>query len=214
MEEKYQRKLQLLMQNEGISQSRLAEMLEVKSSTVSHILAGRNYPGFEILQKLHRLFPHINADWLLLDSDASYRADASSVSVSSSDGNASHGAATAPAQGAGVVGHAVRPSGGALGRTAATVSGRGADTVAGTSAGNVGQRETVGTGVRGQAAAAPSLFDTLPASNVSSVGAEGPASSVVASQMLPAVDRAGGVRVRRVIVLYDDGSFESFTPRP
>lgn len=211
MEEKFQGKLQLLMQNEAVSQSRLAEMLGVKSSTLSHILAGRNYPGYEILQRLRLLFPHINADWLLLDSSENYYSDTSSASAPSSDGNVPYGAPTVPAQGAGVVGNAARPSGGVPGRTAATAPDRGIG-AAGTVAGVVGPRETVGRGVRGQAAA-PSLFDAPASNNASPVGAGGSDSSVAAS-LFPPIDRADGVRVCRVIVLYDDGSFESFTPRP
>lgn len=212
MEEKFQGKLQLLMHNEGVSQSRLAEMLGVKSSTLSHILAGRNYPGYEILQRMRLLFPHINSDWLLLDSSENYYSDTSSASAPSSDGNVLHGAPNVPAQGAGVVGNAARPSGDVPGRTAATASDRGVG-AAGTVAGTVGPRETVGQGVRGQSAA-PSLFDAPSASNnASPVGADGSGSSVVASPF-PPIDRADGVRVCRVMVLYDDGSFESFTPRP
>lgn len=211
MEEKFQGKLQLLMHNEGVSQSRLAEMLGVKSSTLSHILAGRNYPGYEILQRMRLLFPHINSDWLLLDSSENYYSDTSSASAPSSDGDVPYGGPTVPAQGAGVVGNAARPSGGVPGRTAATASGRGIGT-AGTVAGTGGQRETVGPGVRGQVAA-PSLSDASSPLNASPVGADGSGSSVVASPF-PPIDRADGVRVCRVMVLYDDGSFESFTPRP
>ena len=69
-------KIQLLIKNEGLTQSRLAEMLEIQPANVSHILAGRSKPGFELLQKILRRFPRINPDWLLLDSAEMYRADA------------------------------------------------------------------------------------------------------------------------------------------
>ncbi len=256
MEEKYQRKLQILMKNEGVSQSRLAEMLEVKPSTLSHILAGRNYPGFDMLQKLRRLFPHINADWLLLDTSEDYLAGTPTASAASdlfSNGNAPDDAATAAARGA--LGNTSRSSATAAGRTAATAPGRGgaaagsaADRVAGavgaagytrtagntrpgdmrtsgSAAGGVRDARTVGSvaGAAGRTgavgggdaqgvAAASSLFDAS-SSNVSSGGTDA-ASSAVSAQMLASFDRADGVRIRRIIVLYEDNSFESFTPRP
>lgn len=69
-------KIQLLIKNEGLTQSRLAEMLEIQPANVSHILAGRSKPGFELLQKILRRFPRINPDWLLLDAAEMYRPEA------------------------------------------------------------------------------------------------------------------------------------------
>ena len=66
-------KFQLLMKNEGLTQSKLAEILEIQPGGISHILAGRNKPGFDLLQKILRRFPRLNPDWLLLDSENMYR---------------------------------------------------------------------------------------------------------------------------------------------
>ena len=66
-------KLLALMQNEGLKPSRLAEMLDVNPAGISHILNGRNKPGFDFLQKILRRFPRISPDWLLLDSGPMYR---------------------------------------------------------------------------------------------------------------------------------------------
>ncbi|WP_300103683.1 helix-turn-helix transcriptional regulator [uncultured Alistipes sp.] len=68
-------KLQRLMKDEGLTSSRLAEILEIQPSGISHLLSGRNKPGFDLLQKILRRFPRINPDWLLLDSDQMYRAE-------------------------------------------------------------------------------------------------------------------------------------------
>ena len=62
-------KLLDLMKNEGLKPSQLAEQLEINPAGISHILAGRNKPGFDLLQKILRRFPRINPDWLLLNSD-------------------------------------------------------------------------------------------------------------------------------------------------
>ena len=72
-------KLLALMQNEGLRSSQLAEILEINPAGISHILAGRNKPGFDLLQKILRRFPRINPDWLLLDDPNMYRDQAASV---------------------------------------------------------------------------------------------------------------------------------------
>ena len=55
------------MQNENLTASKLAEILEIKPAAVSHILSGRNKPSFELICKIVTRFPHINPYWLLGD---------------------------------------------------------------------------------------------------------------------------------------------------
>ena len=80
-------KLQQLMKSEGLTSSRMAEILGIQPSGISHILAGRNKPGFDLLQKILRRFPRVNPDWLLLDSEQMYRTEnpESSSSTSGTD---------------------------------------------------------------------------------------------------------------------------------
>lgn len=66
-------KLPLLMKSEGLTSSRLAELLGIQPSGISHLISGRNKPSYDLLQKILRRFPNINPDWLLLDSDEMYR---------------------------------------------------------------------------------------------------------------------------------------------
>ncbi len=66
-------KLLSLMKNENLTPSRLAELLGIQPSGISHILAGRNKPSFDLVQKILRRFPQINPDWLLLDRQPMYR---------------------------------------------------------------------------------------------------------------------------------------------
>ena len=73
-----QDKIKELMEREGLSTSRFAELLGVQPSGVSHIVSGRNKPSFELLQRILRRFPKINPDWLLLDSVQMYRDGATS----------------------------------------------------------------------------------------------------------------------------------------
>ncbi|MFI3288658.1 MAG: helix-turn-helix transcriptional regulator [Rikenellaceae bacterium] len=68
-------KITHLMKSEGLTTTRLAEILEIQPSAVSHLVSGRNKPGYDLLQKILRRFPRINPDWLLLDSGEPYRKD-------------------------------------------------------------------------------------------------------------------------------------------
>lgn len=69
-----------MLKSEGLKSSQLAEILEINPAGISHILAGRNRPGFDLLQKILRRFPQINPDWLLLDSEQMYRDSAAATS--------------------------------------------------------------------------------------------------------------------------------------
>ena len=68
-----QQKLRDLMTSEHLKSGQLAEALGINPAGISHILAGRNKPGFELLQKILRRFPRLNPDWLLLDEGPMYR---------------------------------------------------------------------------------------------------------------------------------------------
>lgn len=77
-------KLLSLMRSEGLTSSRLAELLGIQPSGISHILSGRNKPSFDFVQKILRRFPKINPDWLLLDKGPMYRDTADSTSAADS----------------------------------------------------------------------------------------------------------------------------------
>ncbi len=66
-------KIAQLMKSEGLTSSRFAEILEIQPSGVSHLVSGRNKPGFDLLQKILRRFPKINPYWLLLDDEHMYK---------------------------------------------------------------------------------------------------------------------------------------------
>lgn len=73
-------KLQLLMNAENLTGSKLAEYLGIQPSSISHILGGRNKPSLDFVQKILQRYPRINPDWLLLDSDEMYRPGSSPAS--------------------------------------------------------------------------------------------------------------------------------------
>ena len=84
-------KLLNLMKTEQLTASKLAELLGIQPSGISHILGGRNKPSFDLVQKILRRFPQVNPDWLLLDRGEMYRTvsvDAASPSQESPSSSA------------------------------------------------------------------------------------------------------------------------------
>lgn len=58
-------RLQQFLAAENISQAQFAETIGVARASVSHILAGRNKPGFDFLESMLRHYPSLNLEWLL-----------------------------------------------------------------------------------------------------------------------------------------------------
>lgn len=55
-----------LLSEEDLTASRLAEVLGVQASSISHLLSGRNKPSYDFIAELMRHYPSINPDWLIL----------------------------------------------------------------------------------------------------------------------------------------------------
>ena len=68
-------RLQQFLSAENITQAQLADMLGVARASVSHILAGRNKPGFDFIQSLSRSFPDLNLEWLINGKGRMYKDD-------------------------------------------------------------------------------------------------------------------------------------------
>lgn len=150
-----------LMQNEGLKSSQLADMLGINPAGISHILAGRNKPGFDLLQKILRRFPRINPDWLILDSGPMYRdAEPSSLNPDKTD----------------------TPT----------------------------RRSSAASGYSEPAAAAGDLFTQHPDDSQKS------AQPAVPEQMQKHAESAKSETctgsVERIVIFYDDRTFESYTP--
>jgi len=54
-----------LLEKEKISSAEFADRIGVQRSNVSHILSGRNNPGFSFIQKVLQTFPKVNSRWLI-----------------------------------------------------------------------------------------------------------------------------------------------------
>ncbi len=66
-------KLQLLMERLQLKPGQFARMLDINPAIISHILAERNKPGVDLLQRILSNFPQVSPDWLLLDSGEMFR---------------------------------------------------------------------------------------------------------------------------------------------
>jgi len=67
------RRLQQFLHAEGISQTQLAETMKVTRAGVSHIISGRNRPGFDFLESLVLHYPELNLDWLITGRGKMYK---------------------------------------------------------------------------------------------------------------------------------------------
>ena len=66
-------RLQQFLQAENLSQSQFADSINVARASVSHILAGRNKPGFEFIENMSRRYPSLNLEWLITGKGKMYK---------------------------------------------------------------------------------------------------------------------------------------------
>lgn len=66
---------------ENISQSQFAETIGVARASVSHIIAGRNRPGYDFICSLLERYPSLNPEWILLGKGKMYRSSSKDASA-------------------------------------------------------------------------------------------------------------------------------------
>ncbi|MFP4025883.1 MAG: helix-turn-helix domain-containing protein [Thiohalospira sp.] len=54
-----------LLKDKQISATKLADLINVQRSSISHILSGRNKPSFDFIEKILVAYPDLNAQWLI-----------------------------------------------------------------------------------------------------------------------------------------------------
>jgi transcriptional regulator with XRE-family HTH domain len=64
-----------LLAEEKISASEFADKMGIQRSNVSHILNGRNNPGYSFIQKILETFPLINPRWLITGEGSIYQGE-------------------------------------------------------------------------------------------------------------------------------------------
>jgi len=67
-----------ILKNENLTSAQFADRIGVQRSSISHILSGRNKPGFDFIQKIITNFPEINAEWLITGNGRIYKQKAKS----------------------------------------------------------------------------------------------------------------------------------------
>lgn len=70
------RRLLQFLAAENITQTQLAETLDVAKASVSNILAGRNRPGYDFIESLMLHYPALSIEWLITGKGRMYRSEA------------------------------------------------------------------------------------------------------------------------------------------
>ena len=73
MEDQIDKRLKLLLENERLTSSQFAKIVGYRPSSISHILSGRNKPGFDFIQEILKKFDSINSEWLILGRGEMYK---------------------------------------------------------------------------------------------------------------------------------------------
>ena len=60
-----QKQIKEILNREHLSSSQFADKIGVQRSSISHVLSGRNKPGYDFIYKVLKAFPEINGDWLI-----------------------------------------------------------------------------------------------------------------------------------------------------
>lgn len=68
-----QRRLAKFLEAENITQAQFAAALGVGTANVSHILSGRNKPGFDFFASLIKAYPTLNTEWIISGNGSMYK---------------------------------------------------------------------------------------------------------------------------------------------
>ena len=66
-------RLQQFLSAENLSQAQFADIIGVARASVSHIIAGRNKPGFDFIYSMAASFPNLNVEWLVTGRGKMYK---------------------------------------------------------------------------------------------------------------------------------------------
>ncbi len=66
-------RLQQFLSAENLTQAQFADSINVARASISHILAGRNNPGYDFIINTMKRYPDLNIEWLLIGKGKMYR---------------------------------------------------------------------------------------------------------------------------------------------
>lgn len=72
-------RLQQFLSAENISQSQFADTIGVARASVSHIIAGRNRPGYDFILSMSKHYPSLNLEWLITGKGKMYKGDSADI---------------------------------------------------------------------------------------------------------------------------------------
>jgi len=72
-------RLQQFLSAENISQAQFADSIDVARASVSHVLAGRNKPGYDFIRSISVHYPKLNLEWLISGKGKMYKQDSPAV---------------------------------------------------------------------------------------------------------------------------------------
>lgn len=75
-------RIEKIMHIEQLTSAQFAAEIGIQTSTLSHILNGRNKPSLDVLKKILNRYPQISSDWLILGSGTIFREELKSQSLS------------------------------------------------------------------------------------------------------------------------------------
>jgi transcriptional regulator with XRE-family HTH domain len=58
-------RIQVIIDSHKLNAGEFAQKIGVQRSSVSHVLSGRNKPGFDFIEKIILSFPRVDAAWLI-----------------------------------------------------------------------------------------------------------------------------------------------------
>lgn len=70
-----EKRLLKILEYYNFSPSAFADKLNVQRSSISHLLSGRNKPGFDFISKLITEFPELNIEWFINGSGKMLKSD-------------------------------------------------------------------------------------------------------------------------------------------
>lgn len=68
-------RLQEILQREGLTAAKFASALGVQPSAISHLLSGRNKPGYDFICRFMMAYPAYNIEWLLVGKQPMLKSD-------------------------------------------------------------------------------------------------------------------------------------------
>lgn len=67
------RRLEQFLSAEGLTQAEFADRIGIAKASVSHVLGGRNKPGYDFLLSILTHFPSLSAEWLIAGKGKMYK---------------------------------------------------------------------------------------------------------------------------------------------